>query len=210
MKNRDHKQDTESTACKAARRRRLGLPLCILMGVVLLFVLKQNGHRGLPADPEYGWLLTFPRASARVGFKTKRCDNLASAVAEVLQKDQTEWREILREPDELDFELGGEVRKQVPLGTRVRWLRMYHRWYPETSRVRVDLPHVWLRATSLTTPTYEVLRGYPGKSEQVAGPFVKYEEAWQATIMEIANIMDRFQKGEKIEGSSDGLPAERP
>jgi hypothetical protein len=44
--------------------------------------------------------------------------------------------------------------------------------------------------------------------DRVAGPFVKYEEARRAAVIEIAKIMDRFQKGERIEGSTEEHPAE--
>jgi hypothetical protein len=210
MNEGDPRQTTGPTAGRVIRRRRVGLLPCALLGAVLLFVVLHNGRQGPPADPEYVWLLTFPGTQPGVRFDTKRGDNLVSAVEESLPEDQTEWREILATTGEVKFGLFCEVEQQVSLWTRIQWLRMDHRWRPAVTYVGVGLPPVWLRTVSLAAPAYEVLRGQRGEEERVAGPFVKYEEARQAAILEIAKIMDRFQKGEKIEGSTEGLPAERP
>jgi hypothetical protein len=210
MNKGDHGQTTGPTIRGPARRRRLGLVLCVLVGAVLLFVIQQDGRRCPPADPEYVWTLTFPGTQPGVRFDTKRGDNLVSAVGESLPEDQTEWRESLAATGELEFGLSCEVERQVSLWTRVQWLRIDRRWRPRLTYVRAGLPHIRLRTVSPAVPGYEVLRGRRGEEERVAGPFAKYEQARQAAIVEIANLIDRFQKGEKIEGGSEGFPAERP
>jgi hypothetical protein len=208
MSEGDHRQIQEPAAQKLAHRCRAGLLLCAVVGAVLLFMTWQAERRGVPADPEYVWTLSFPGTPPGVRFDTKRGDDLTSAVESSLPEDQAAWQETLATTGELEIGLSCKVERRVPLRTRICWWRMDRRWRPARTAVGVGLPGVRLRTVARTTPTYEVLRHYRAEEEWIAGPFLKYEEARQAAVAEIAKMMDRFQKGETIEGRDDWFPAE--
>ena len=84
---------------------------------------------------------------------------------------------------------------------------MDRRWRGSIAHVQFALPAVRIRQLPQSA-AYEVVRVRPGSVEPVAGPVNEFEEAKRAMVVEVAKLIDSFQKGEKIEGMSGMFPAD--
>jgi len=206
----DEREKIENRRIRKSVRRWIRLAACVLAGAILLFALEQGGRKEGADDPTYEWTLQFPGTPPGAMFKAKREDNLALVLRTILPADESPWKTVLEALGEVEITLSVETKSLVSLGTRVKWLGMDGRWRHRLARVAMALPSVRLRMVQRQPPAYEVWRSSPADAQRVGGPFEDYGEAKRVAVAEVERIMDRFDNGEKIKGTSLMLPADRP
>lgn len=202
----DQEQAASRTVPTRTWRPRLGLLICLVMGMVLLLVAQRGKHGRMPDDPSYDWRLSFPGTPPGASFNTKPGDNLALVLSTVLPADESQWKAILAAEGEIRLGLSCRVQRQVPLWTRIRWCCRDRVWRSRITTVGIGLPAVCLRTLPSPSPAYEVVRGNQGSEERVAGPFETYEDAKQAAVEEIIKMIDSLHQGEEIPGYGGTYP----
>jgi hypothetical protein len=166
-----------------------------------LHVFRAALDAQIRGDGTYAWLLRFPGTPPGASFKTMPGDDLAAVLDSVLPQDLSAWEALLAHTGEIDVHLFGLAVRRVPLGTRIAWWRGDHRWRPGITNVQFALPTIRVRRL-LPSSGYEVMRIRDGGAERVAGPVARFEDARRAMVAEVAKLIDRFQRGEKIKGMS--------
>jgi len=179
----------------------------VLVAVVGLQVLQLALDARQPDDGTYAWLLRFPGTPPGASFKTMPGDDLMVILDAVLPEDPSPWKALLAHGGNIDVHLFGRVKKRVSLGTRIAWWRGDRKWRDGMTDVQFALPVVRMRQLP-SSSAFEVVRVREGSVEPVVGPMAQFEEARLATMLEVAKLIDSFQKGEKIEGMSGMFPAD--
>jgi hypothetical protein len=134
-------------------------------------------------------------------------DDLMVILNSVLPEDLSLWKTLLARGGDIDIRLFGLVTRRVPLRTRTAWWWGDHKWRRSITNVQFALPVVRVRQLP-SSSAYEVVQIREGNVEKVAGPVARFEDAEEAMVLEVAKLIDSFQKGEKIEGMSGMLPAD--
>jgi len=178
----------------------------VLIAAIGLHCLRPVFDARVRGDDAYAWLLRFPGTPPGATFKTMPGDDLTVILDTVLPEDRSPWKALLAHGGNVDIHLFGRVTRRVSLAKRIAWWWGDRRWRSGITDVQFALPVVRIR--QLPSSAYEVVRVRKGDVEPLAGPIAQFEEARQATIVEVAKLIDSFQKGEKIEGMSGIFPAD--
>ena len=207
----DEDRSRQGVRAPSARARwespALTIGAVVLVAVIGLHILELVMDARIRGDGTYAWLLQFPGTPPGASFKTMPGDDLTAILNSVLPEDSSPWKALMARGVDIDVRLFGRVIRRVPLGTRLAWWRGDHKWRQSITDVQFGLPVVRMRQLP-SSSAYEVVRVCKGNAVRVVGPVSQFEDARQAAVLEVAKLIDSFQKGEKIEGMSGMFPAE--
>jgi hypothetical protein len=207
MSECDREKAGDTRLQTSVRQRRIGLASCVLVGLFLLLATYRSGPEPTADDPVYEWTAQIAGTGLGGVFKTKPEDNLALMLRGVLPPEDTRWQTVLDARAEVEIALSVAVKRQVPFGTRVRWLWIGRGWRPRVTHVALGVPSVWLRRLPQQPPAYEVRWGSSSDAAVMRGPFADFGEAKRAALSAVEDVMNRFQAGEKVEGTGVLSPA---